>query len=228
MQQRPNLLRVRSIPACAGEPSTKTLSDPLGTADTGQSPRVRGNHQLREAGRLVLRSIPACAGEPRCMRPQGTCRWVYPRVCGGTSPNYNLVTPVLGLSPRVRGNQRREVQHYQLDRSIPACAGEPCSFDHAIGTSVRVYPRVCGGTILTCQLRRLRSVYPRVCGGTRCRLESPARRCASIPVAGEPSPRPSLSGLSPRVRGNRHSTYESPRSQCTVRSIPACAGEPRD
>ena len=51
------------IPNRAGESQFPSVSPPEPTI--GLSPRVRGNHQLREAGRLVLRSIPACAGEPR-------------------------------------------------------------------------------------------------------------------------------------------------------------------
>ena len=50
-------------------------------------------------------------------------------------------------------------------------------------------------------------VYPRVCGGTGAR-----RQRMSL-----------ISGLSPRVRGNRGYGYEH---SCKSRSIPACAGEP--
>ena len=50
-------------------------------------------------------------------------------------------------------------------------------------------------------------VYPRVCGGT-------ARRTRSTH---------SLIGLSPRVRGNH---TDAPDSVFSIRSIPACAGEP--
>ena len=91
----------RSIPACAGEPSTlATSADSIwvyprvcgGTAFFGSllqhahglSPRVRGNrgHEVRIGRRRG--SIPACAGEPiRRQRPR-TRPWVYPRVCGGT------------------------------------------------------------------------------------------------------------------------------------------------
>ena len=52
------------------------------------------------------------------------------------------------------------------------------------------------------------SVYPRVCGGT---MQAIAARIA-------------LLGLSPRVRGNRFG-FTPP--QKGLRSIPACAGEPR-
>ena len=52
------------------------------------------------------------------------------------------------------------------------------------------------------------SVYPRVCGGT----------------LGIPSAIGREAGLSPRVRGNRRQGFRMPPS---MRSIPACAGEPR-
>ena len=70
-----------SIPACAGEPSIKSMEDALeavyprvcgGTLPTdegaqcemGLSPRVRGNHVDDLAVLLPRGSIPACAGEP--------------------------------------------------------------------------------------------------------------------------------------------------------------------
>ena len=91
-------------------------------------------------------------------------------------------------------------------RSIPACAGEP--IDQTEGEqSLKVYPRVCGGTIRRARCGigayglspRVRGnprprvvkvqpikVYPRVCGGT----------VSSAPTSRLPN------GLSPRVRGN--------------------------
>ena len=72
--------------------------------------------------------------------------------------------------------------------------------------SRRVYPRVCGGTIHLVQ-----EVYPRDCGGT-----APIRSL----IGG-------FSGLSPRVRGNRHAQMPG-RDLVAVGSIPACAGEPGD
>ena len=50
-----------------------------------------------------------------------------------------------GLSPRVRGNLPSGLRGRAVDRSIPACAGEP----FRAGNPERwhkVYPRVCGGT----------------------------------------------------------------------------------
>ena len=93
-----------------------------------------------------------------------------------------------------------------------------------------VYPRVCGGTVglqsvgrrvvgLSPRVRGNRSatnaartaytVYPRVCGGTTPLV---ARRVDA-------------QGLSPRVRGNR--ILRRLARPC-IRSIPACAGEPRN
>ena len=151
-----------SIPACAGEPvlrkpqpdgvsvyprvcggTPSSISNPR--RRRGLSPRVRGNRR-RSPGRLAsVRSIPACAGEP--FLPDRTCRRiaVYPRVCGGTLLGHPLLVMVVGLSPRVRGNHRPSANLADLDRSIPACAGEP-SPAVAFTIPLRVYPRVCGGT----------------------------------------------------------------------------------
>ena len=155
---------------------------------------------------------------------------------------------VKGLSPRVRGNPGWCAGRNGLRGSIPACAGEPFR-DRASEPLPEVYPRVCGGTrfigprvdlhkglsprvrgnpsssspihptgrsIPACagepaagaRGRPCRAVYPRVCGGTSC--------------AGGGSARPA--GLSPRVRGNHSVCLDCARA---LRSIPACAGEPR-
>ena len=116
---------------------------------------------------------------------------------------------------------------HECTGSIPACAGEPLLKLAVVGES-RVYPRVCGGTLmirfgttsppgLSPRVRgnplldpdslRAPRVYPRVCGGTAMEID-----------------RPRFSwGLSPRVRGNLSiGCYYAAGS----RSIPACAGEP--
>ena len=174
------------------------------------------------------RSIPACAGEPpTCFQKRRASR-VYPRVCG---------------EPTALGSAKDHRQG-----SIPACAGEPASYP-AVACPTAVYPRVCGGTQprvpatpptgglsprvrgnlafaypevrgnrsipacageprgMGCRRGRV-SVYPRVCGGTAKPASS--KSCAA--------------GLSPRVRGN---PAGRPRFAAELRSIPACAGEPR-
>ena len=71
---------------------------------------------------------------------------VYPRVCGGTQDIVVRAVVHHGLSPRVRGNQLRAYPQRAGAGSIPACAGEPITAATE-AASVRVYPRVCGGTL---------------------------------------------------------------------------------
>ena len=91
-----------------------------------------------------------------------------------------------GLSPRVRGNRSVEVLRRHLDRSIPACAGEPASVA-GCKKSNAVYPRVCGGTMKPCVMFSLaHGLSPRV-RGNRARLIHGHLRSGSIPAcAGEP------------------------------------------
>ena len=172
---------------------------------------------------------------------------VYPRVCGGTTCTTPWRGARTGLSPRVRGNQRPQTRQVPLHGSIPACAGEPAA-DRFRSCVEAVYPRVCGGTGLISSSRiGQNGLSPRVRGNLiRSRWRS--RKVGSIPAcAGEPPgvvregscsrvyPRvcggtdPGMHplrirpGLSPRVRGNRSHAVCAP---VTVRSIPACAGEP--
>ena len=66
-------------------------------------------------------------------------------MCGGTWYVLILVILKVGLSPRVRGNQRARCVDAVGQRSIPACAGEPARVASPLRT-ISVYPRVCGGT----------------------------------------------------------------------------------
>ena len=155
------LVRIGSIPACAGEPSaSSTLANDtrvyprvcggaLGDlrkriTEHGLSPRVRGSRWRPQAGQDGRGSIPACAGEPPPPSQSATGKRVYPRVCGGASASPGWLVAPSGLSPRVRGSRRIGQAADVVHRSIPACAGEPrpppgwTSLDP-------VYPRVCGG-----------------------------------------------------------------------------------
>ena len=174
----------RSIPACAGEPSTSPATAPCfgvyprvcggtekarrkGVSEKGLSPRVRGNHPEARGARAAGRSIPACAGEP-LPEIRGDCRpRVYPRVCGGTSGRARRAGSSTGLSPRVRGNRGDRGDADRALGSIPACAGEPAA-NPAGHVSRKVYPRVCGGTqaqAVASQL--LGGLSPRVRGNPR-------------------------------------------------------------
>ena len=131
-----------SIPACAGEPRSAPPTHPdwrvyprvcggteLGTASSnilmGLSPRVRGNLLQRRRCPSGHGSIPACAGEPAARERAAGGHEVYPRVCGGTTGAAGITISRTGLSPRVRGNHRREQGAVLRHGSIPACAGEP-------------------------------------------------------------------------------------------------------
>ena len=155
---------VGSIPACAGEPrhvpdaprpasvyprvcggTVSCLARHIRQA--GLSPRVRGNRAARRGASCLYGSIPACAGEPDTLPVLVQCNEVYPRVCGGTSIFMDEDLEIQGLSPRVRGNLGLRAAEAKADRSIPACAGEPTIIPNT-NPPARVYPRVCGGTIL--------------------------------------------------------------------------------
>ena len=153
-----------SIPACAGEPNIWVTHSPPGavyprvcggtchplhwaTEGRGLSPRVRGNPARAGDLQRAFGSIPACAGEPNPLIKPIFQIWVYPRVCGGTLCLTQRTELRVGLSPRVRGNRLVTGGLRVTRRSIPACAGEPGGYRGA-DLSVRVYPRVCGGTPL--------------------------------------------------------------------------------
>ena len=232
-----------SIPACAGEPARRgrrrfvagvyprvcggTVRTPvLRGVKAGLSPRVRGNRQLAGIAGAGLRSIPACAGEPLSGSKGGASRRVYPRVCGGTVTLMAWFRTAAGLSPRVRGNLPSVRGLKAAARSIPACAGEP---RRSTGwcTLRWVYPRVCGGTMISARRQMARAgLSPRVRGNPAC-LSSWLAGNGSIPAcAGEPGKVAPLGavvavyprvcggtgirngyryryrGLSPRVRGN--------------------------
>ena len=152
----------------------------------GLSPRVRGNLGGEDVDAPAPGSIPACAGEPQANSVASDGNRVYPRVCGGTTSRAMLSASEPGLSPRVRGNPA-ELRHRELDvGSIPACAGEPASGTTA-SRSLRVYPRVCGGTSLVLVGGALETgLSPRVRGNPD--REAGARHVhGSIPAcAGEP------------------------------------------
>ncbi len=169
------------IPAGAGEPNGDVgrgdliEAYPRGCGGTtggidlqpervGLSPRVRGNRPWRSRGADWSRPIPAGAGEPaRTRRPRGR-RKAYPRGCGGTTVRYRGVDDGTGLSPRVRGNHRRNEALDCWVRPIPAGAGEP-SPARQTRAGCRAYPRGCGGTFAgATNPRRVQGLSPRVRG----------------------------------------------------------------
>ena len=81
-------LRAGSIPAPAGEPVAVAATNWGGL---GLSPRLRGNPGLTLPRAIRTRSIPAPAGEPLLARPAVTAIRVYPRACGGTAGEIELL-----------------------------------------------------------------------------------------------------------------------------------------
>ena len=187
-----------SIPACAGEPPSDSSTERvkrvyprvcggtvnvelLETVEEGLSPRVRGNpsHSVVRVDRRG--SIPACAGEPLLNGSAGNKATVYPRVCGGTGDRGMEYLNVKGLSPRVRGNPEYGCRLSGMDGSIPACAGEPTS-SKLRGSPMRVYPRVCGGTLFARTAQSTsQGLSPRV-RGNLCPARWWGRHGGSIPA----------------------------------------------
>ena len=192
-------------------------------------------------------SIPACAGEPPATSATTSHHTVYPRVCGGTQWASVDTLEISGLSPRVRGNRKKQDCARLSYRSIPACAGEPSSLPSHVLLS-RVYPRVCGGTLDSGGTKigdtglspRVRGNQPTAPGSDDLHRSIPA--CAGEPATRGTTAAPARvyprvcggtcvhrgrkkrrRGLSPRVRGNR---LRLDFLVDPLRSIPACAGEP--
>ena len=110
---------------------------------------------------------------------------VYPRVCGGALCHAAAPANRWGLSPRVRGSPAHLAPAAHGDRSIPACAGEPAGIV-VVTPSSSVYPRVCGGALITEYKSLDREGLSRVCGGA----------ASTVALVAVPT------GLSPRVRGS--------------------------
>ena len=134
----------RSIPACAGEPSSAcvlrlfTPVDPrlrggaskwlyLPAYKGGRSPLARGSPPAGSSWYAVERSIPACAGEPPGFAAPPRRPWVDPRLRGGAETGLRSTGARCGRSPLARGSRPLSPKSRFRSRSIPACAGEPFS-----------------------------------------------------------------------------------------------------
>ena len=139
-QPRVDLLRGRFIPACAGNASraaSPQISTPvhprvcgergidcrMNVGYGGSSPRVRGTLPDTAERRRGGRFIPACAGNARPPTPRRPTATVHPRVCGERAPPASSQEYADGSSPRVRGTRNGSVRRLQVQRFIPACAG---------------------------------------------------------------------------------------------------------
>ena len=147
-------------------------------------------------------------------------------MCGGNTLELFRLFRKSGLSPRVRGKHLRVQGEGELQRSIPACAGET-SAGGGRCRHRRVYPRVCGGNKgggLTCANGC--GLSPRVRGKPPHPF-SVAAVAGSIPACagGNRARQPPVApvALYPRVCGGKPRRLVGGRP--FRRSIPACAGE---
>ncbi len=168
------------------------------TPNRGLSPHVRGSLSGGSANRSEFGSIPACTGEPLCYRVC-ICRiGVYPRMYGGAHQLTQKPLPNMGLSPHVRGSQPMRVYGFGLQRSIPACTGEPNCWSLGV-LPARVYPRMYGGAMHP-KDRALfdEGLSPHV-RGSLFACGDYVRMAGSIPACtGEPTP-PTNPDIWPRV-----------------------------
>ena len=130
----------RFIPACAGNATNRPSRssgttvhprvcgerqrrDCRQTGCAGSSPRVRGTHIEDSAKGKGRRFIPACAGNAKGGGSFAGNSPVHPRVCGERYESTVEVERNDGSSPRVRGTLGRRFGDAQIERFIPACAG---------------------------------------------------------------------------------------------------------
>ena len=190
----------RSIPAHAGQPGYDRVVGlhkgvyPRACGATprihaykptggGLSPRMRGNPYPTALAIASARSIPAHAGQPLCDSESVQAVRVYPRACGATALRCSYVLQAMGLSPRMRGNQRNYIKAMLDTRSIPAHAGQPRPFRYAPALRP-VYPRACGATLTAVAILPIsRGLSPRM-RGNRIRAATRASTLRSIPAHG--------------------------------------------
>ena len=255
---------VGSIPAHAGDPGdvvphqhrSRVYPRPRGGTSwalrrakncEGLSPPTRGNRQRQPRLQRPRGSIPAHAGEPPTRAQYGSWMEVYPRPRGGTEDDDALGVVSAGLSPPTRGNLEHRRGELEIDRSIPAHAGEPQPL-RLWARPAKVYPRPRGGTASVIIHYYVKTGLSPPTRGNRLDGVLNLTQIGSIPAhAGEPLsarslaspptvyPRPrggtrsghsagsGRKGLSPPTRGNRR---RADRRERQVRSIPAHAGEP--
>ena len=119
-ERRITIDRRGSIPACTGNPTSRTAASSVWAVyprvygespaqhhhleqPLGLSPRVRGIRPLESPLPHVPGSIPACTGNPYGAQGGMAGFGVYPRVYGESRSARSMSGRARGLSPRVRG-----------------------------------------------------------------------------------------------------------------------------
>ena len=194
---------------------------------TGTSPRVRGKRPLTQTAHLNQGYIPARAGEALAGLEQLRRGRVHPRACGGSSEATMRLIQSQGTSPRVRGKPHAHGQLIEVERYIPARAGEApwCPPRSCLR---RVHPRACGGSETSDEVAI-------VMGGTSPRVRGkPADAQGSVVEAGyiparagearpKPHPKPCRT-VHPRACGG--SLLDDPHVQPVGGTSPRVRGKP--
>ena len=159
-QTRPSAVSIRIIPARAGQ--TEWLRSRIGKyADhpracganymaslswkvgVGSSPRVRGKRSGMAVRCNALRIIPARAGQTHSESSRELSATDHPRACGANASWNGTSAPPDGSSPRVRGKQGAQCRALEIERIIPARAGQT-SVSMPSLRSRTDHPRACG------------------------------------------------------------------------------------
>ena len=146
-------------------------------------------------------------------------------MCGEHSSVQVVGSEVSGSSPRVRGTLELEKFDDDLDRFIPACAGNTLHDSERFSLNT-VHPRVCGEHIIyTMQASQPFGSSPRV-RGTRKPQTNPLSLCRFIPACAgnttDPERSTSSRPVHPRVCGEHFS--RSRHSMSSLGSSPRVRG----
>ena len=170
----------------------------------GSSPPARGTHRGHTSASVPLRFIPARAGNTTPRRSRRFASPVHPRPRGEHNHVVNSAVGGTGSSPPARGTLHRFAHAQDVNRFIPARAGN---------------------TRLTRPPRPLESVHPRPRGEHHCPRKRSRNKSGSSPPAREHISTASSFvypiGSSPPARGTRERALDHAVAE---RFIPARAG----
>ena len=215
----------------------------------GSSPRLRGALHHDPSRTHGGRIIPASAGSTAPAPPRMRRDTDHPRVCGEHDTLSEVIDPVCGSSPRLRGARAPRWDSDGSKRIIPASAGSttsaPSSRTKVLGSSPRLrgalspvvsasalfadHPRVCGEHLTIADLDQFKhGSSPRLRGARICQLRPvPPRRIIPASAGSTPAKAKLSSSRTdhPRVCGEHQSRIA--RDEVVERIIPASAGSTR-
>ena len=176
----------RAIPACAG----RTDDDDEDAGESSGHPRVCGENAFP-----IRRSLRRSTGHPRVCGENAVIVTVmpqystgHPRVCGENQQLRADAIPVIGPSPRVRGERARRRSSQRRRRAIPACAGRTVSASFKGVTLYGPSPRVRGERFLNFAIPSSLRAIPACAGRTPFRGDWVARTARAIPACAGRTP----------------------------------------